>query len=340
MKYIRKSNRGNLKAGSTLVDQFNVAGYEGKNYTSEIVEGEAHSLAEGQTEFHLDYAPIRPNTVTGLPAGATVDYATGRVTLATPAVAGDIEVSYVQDLEYAPAQVPEIGIELRDTFVTARPRKLKSLFSLDAAYDLQMSQGVDLANTMLVAAANEFRHETDGDIIMDLYNRAGLTSTWADDFVVGSGDMGVSRRQQAQTFADEIHIAATNIFQVTKRVVGNYVVVGKKGMDLLTIIGAPRFVAAGSITAGPHFAGTLDGNIKVYYSPFLPQNNYLVGYKGDSLVDAGYVYAPYMMFYATELLMMDDFVGRRGYATSYGKRMLEPNLYVKGTITGKAAYTN
>ena len=124
------------------------------------------------------------------------------------------------------------------------------------------------------------------------------------------------------------------IRQATKRVSGNWIVVGKMGGDILEFIGAPRFVHSGNRSAvGPHFAGTLDGKWKVFVNPFLGEKEFLIGYKGDTLVDAGMVYAPYLPFFATETVMMDDFVGRRGFASSYGKKMVNSNLYVKGQIT-------
>ena len=46
------------------------------------------------------------------------------------------------------------------------------------------------------------------------------------------------------------------------------------------------------------------------------------------------VYAPYMPVMTTQMLMLDDFVGRQGWATMYGKKMLNNFMYVPGTITG------
>lgn len=103
--------------------------------------------------------------------------------------------------------------------------------------------------------------------------------------------------------------------------------------NVLESIGAPRFVAAGgSSPTGPHFAGTLDGRWRVYKNPYYGANEYLVGYKGDLFLDAGYVYAPYLPVFSTQLIMDETFLGRRGFATSNAKKMLNPNIYVKGSI--------
>ena len=113
------------------------------------------------------------------------------------------------------------------------------------------------------------------------------------------------------------------------------VVVSKKANDIIRFMGAPRFESAGNTTqAGPTFIGTLMGQWKVYYNPYLPEDAFLMGYKGQALVDAGLIYAPYIPFYSTETVTLDDFLGRKGFATSYGKKMVNSNMYVKGTITG------
>ncbi len=40
-----------------------------------------------------------------------------------------------------------------------------------------------------------------------------------------------------------------------------------------------------------------------------------------------------MPIVTTDLIMLDDFVGRRGWATSYAKKMVNNKLYLKGKIT-------
>lgn len=359
MRYLRGSQKGNLAKGGVISGPFYHAGYEEVGYTSDEIRNESHielKTTDTKYETNLDWVPVVPGTIVLLINGeeyvdngkgqivkeaaptatlGTVDYARGALEITTlPAIEEnvDVEVSYRYNNEHAPARVPELNIELANTTITARSQKLKALYSLDAAYDIEQSQGIILENELLQAAGNELRHDTDSMMILDCYNKAKKSSTFTDDY---QPSMGISRRDFCMQFADKIHSDCSDIFNSTKRVKGNWVVVGKLGMDLLETVGAPRFVAVSEISAGPHFAGTLDGNIKVYNDPFLPSDAYLTGYKGRTLIDAGYVYAPYMMFFTTDLIRDENFTGRQGYATSSGKRMLEPDLYRKGMIVKK-----
>ena len=135
------------------------------------------------------------------------------------------------------------------------------------------------------------------------------------------------------TFIDEITAAGNAMFEVTRRCQPNFLVVGRLAADALDSIGAPRFQGVPNAGGtGAFFAGVLDGRIRVYKNPYFLANQYLLGYRGDTLIDAGYVYAPYIPIMTTNLLMAEDFVGRRGYATSYAKKMLQPQLYIKGTV--------
>lgn len=40
-----------------------------------------------------------------------------------------------------------------------------------------------------------------------------------------------------------------------------------------------------------------------------------------------------MPIMTTQLLMTEDFTGRQGFASSYGKKMTNPNFYAQGKIT-------
>lgn len=64
-------------------------------------------------------------------------------------------------------------------------------------------------------------------------------------------------------------------------------------------------------------------------------NTFVLGYKGPNMMDAGYVYAPYLPITTTGMITLpDDFGSRVGWATMYGKKAINPRLYVKGRIDG------
>ena len=111
-------------------------------------------------------------------------------------------------------------------------------------------------------------------------------------------------------------------------------VAGINVASLIESIGDGRFVAsADALKPGPHVIGTLDGRWKIIKNPYYEVDSFVVGYKGSSYLEGGYVYAPFLPLYTTPTVMLDDFVNRKGVRTIYGKKMLNSHFYAKGKIT-------
>ena len=174
----------------------------------------------------------------------------------------------------------------------------------------------------------------DAEFLGVLYKQAGATTQFNEFY--DPATFAYSKHDYSIQFLDSITSACNQMFQDTRRIMPNILVVGKKAGDLLDFIGAPRYQAvAVSNPNGPHFAGTLDGRIKVYKNPYFKADEYLLAYKGSTILDAGYVYSPYLPIYSSQLLMLDDFVARRGFATSYGKKMVNNKCYIAGKIVNQ-----
>lgn len=224
--------------------------------------------------------------------------------------------------------VPEVDIKIETMPVICQARKIKALYAFDAAFKLQKEYGTDINALLNSQIASEIAHEIDGEIMADLYTGAGLVNDAWDK----KRPDGISLRDHYDSFNTRLIEGSNKIFSATKRAVANFMIVGidvasvVESMDTFTPSGARNVI-------GPHVSGTI-GNITVIKNPYYPSNAYVMGYKGISLFDAGYFYCPYMPVTTTQLVMLDDFVGRRGWATSYAKKMVQPLLYCRGEITG------
>ena len=54
----------------------------------------------------------------------------------------------------------------------------------------------------------------------------------------------------------------------------------------------------------------------------------LVGRKGGSFLESGYVYAPYVPLQVTPTIFgPEDFTPRKGVMTRYAKKMVRPDMY-------------
>jgi len=74
--------------------------------------------------------------------------------------------------------------------------------------------------------------------------------------------------------------------------------------------------------------GSLSKKFDVYVDPYFPRNVVLVGRKGSSFLESGFVYAPYVPLQVTPTIFgVEDFVPRKGVMTRYGKKMVRPDMY-------------
>ena len=66
----------------------------------------------------------------------------------------------------------------------------------------------------------------------------------------------------------------------------------------------------------------------ILVDPYFMRNLLLVGRKGSSFLESGYVYAPYVPLQVTPTIFgPDDFVPRKGVMTRYAKKMVRPDMY-------------
>jgi hypothetical protein len=115
------------------------------------------------------------------------------------------------------------------------------------------------------------------------------------------------------------------------------------GPDVATIIEAsvcykPKLTidsqgqVASPFSIGCEQMGTLSNRFTVYKDPYFPRNKILVGYKGGSYLETGYVYAPYVPLIVTPTIFApEDFTPRKGVMTRYGKKMIRSDFY--GVVT-------
>jgi len=355
IKYLYGTKKGSVAAGTEYSSALNFTGGN-FNYSSEIIDTEVIGTS-GETQYvgNLEYTPVRPGTVqitvgssvitddgagnllapagilAAAPATHKVSYADGAFDFTLAAVAdSDISATYEYNLENNPNNIPQIDIKMEIIPVLARSRKLRALYAFESAYDMQRDYGVDINAALVANIASEIRHEIDGEILNDLFVQAGAQGsqsiTWSK-----TPPAGISVRDHYESFWNKVIQMSNVIFNATKRASGTFIVGGAECANIVESL--PDFVPSGATgVVGPHVAGTIRGYTFIK-NPYYPTNAFVVGYKGATFLEAGYTYLPYLPVMSTSLIMLDDFIGRRGFATSYAKKMTNNKLYCKGTIT-------
>jgi hypothetical protein len=253
--------------------------------------------------------------------------------------------------------IPEIDIKVESIAVVAETRKLRARWSPELAQDLNAYHSLDAEVELTQILSEQIALELDREILNDLLTQAGAaTYYWSrspgkfvnkktGSEVIRSGNNAPGPnftgtvREWYETLIETIIDVANEIHRKTLRGSANFVVVGP---DVATILEAsvffkPSFSLDGDgqvsgMVIGADKVGTLSNRFTVYKDPYFPRNKVLVGYKGGSYLETGYVYAPYVPLIVTPTIFApEDFTPRKGVMTRYGKKMVRSDFY--GTVT-------
>ena len=365
LKYLYGNNKGSIIQGADMNSPF--TGVDGAtNFSNDVIDGETIGTGDGATtsfSTSLAYTPVRPRSavvyangiavaravkseagvdtleaIEGSGYAGTIDLASGAVTLTAgtaPATDATISVHYRYDMDMTTVGFSQVDLDLASISLEAFPRKLRARWLLDAGFELQKMKGIDAESELVTAMSNEIKFEIDGELLKELYRQAAWTGFTWDCQMPGTY---LSYTEYKRTIIDLFTEMSNKIFMGTKRVGANFIVAGVNVCNIIETL--PDFNADSLGTKqinGPHKIGKLANKWDVYKNPFYGDNNFILGYKGSSWLDAGFVYAPYMPLYATPTQVLDDFIFRKGLATSYGQVMLNNKLYAKGSIANFSA---
>jgi len=254
--------------------------------------------------------------------------------------------------------IPEIDIKIESIAVTAQTRKLRARWSPELAQDLNAYHSMDAEVELTQILSEQVALEIDREILGDLltganganlfWSRApgkflnkntGAEATMSSTLAAGPQFTGTVR-EWYETLTETIIDVANQIHRKTLRGSANFIVVGPDVATILesSVMYKPNYKLDGQGQVGSSFSigaekvGALSNRFTVYKDPYFPRNKVLVGFKGGSYLETGYVYAPYVPLIVTPTIFQpDDFTPRKGVMTRYGKKMVRSDFY--GTVT-------
>ena len=259
---------------------------------------------------------------------------------------GSVQGTPLWALENSTA-IPEIDIKVDSVSVTAQTKKLKAKWSPELGQDLNAYHNLDAEVELTSILSEQIALEIDQEILEDLIqgaNRAGSVRYWsrkAGKFVNRSTgvEVGVSTTpdftgtvsEWYETLIETINDVSAQIHRKTVRGGANFLVCGPEVAGVLEFTAGFRAnvtVDSNKGTAGAVNVGSISKKFDIYVDPYFPRNVILVGRKGSSFLESGYVYAPYVPLQVTPTIFgVDDFVPRKGVMTRYAKKMVRPDMY-------------
>ena len=255
--------------------------------------------------------------------------------------------SPVFESDFSADIIPEIDIKVTSVAVTADTRKLKAKWTPELAQDLNAYHNLDAEVELTQILSEQIALDIDREILSQLLNGAtGATMFWSrkpGDFVnkltgasVAGGSFTGTVREWYETLIETCNDVANTIHRKTLRGAANFMVVSP---DIATIlestvlykplldVGNPQ---ATQFSLGIEKIGSLNNRFVVYKDPYFPRNQLLIGFKGGSFLETGFVYAPYVPLIVTPTIFApEDFTPRKGVMTRYAKKMVRSDFYGK-----------
>jgi hypothetical protein len=386
LDYVYGTNKGGTNAGNVFPRDFD------RDYSGEFINGEQLATGDGAAfsgggaflNVTTGFNPVRPldtsrgfslivrevNKTTGATvqqavdngtggftgaASGTVNYSSGAIDgfkfNAIPAVGNPIKAFYFYDGEMS-NKVPQIQLDVKKAAVEATPRRLKALWSSEAAEDLRAFHGLDAETEIVSAVAQEIALEIDREIIQSLFAAStGTTATF--DRIPPAG---IAEMDHLRSMITQISTVSNLIHKKTLRAPANFIVTSPEVSALfaqLTTHGDFRasFQSSGEMYGGSmdmprqnagvpqgqfgiYKVGTLMNKWQVYEDPFFSRDQMLIGLKGSSYLDAGYVWAPYIPLQVTPTFLDPaDFSFRKGLRTRYATKLLRSEYYGQVRVT-------
>jgi hypothetical protein len=239
----------------------------------------------------------------------------------------------------------EIDIKVDSIAVTATTKKLKAKWSPELGQDLNAYHNLDAEVELTGILSEQIALEIDRELLHELVDGATAgTRYWsrAPGLFVDSSGAEVGHNSAApdftgtvsewyETLIETINDVSAQIHRKTLRGGANFVVCSPEVANILEFTSGFR----ASVTAdqdrgtiGAVKAGSLSKKFDVYVDPYFLRNVLLVGRKGSSFLESGFVYAPYVPLQVTPTIFgTEDFVPRKGVMTRYAKKMVRPDMY-------------
>lgn len=244
----------------------------------------------------------------------------------------NVRISYETSSEGFPIS-PEFELYLEKIPIDVEVRKLRVSATLDALLELSahsISYEADLAEIM----SAELRIELDRSVLAALRKgatEAGYVSSW-NSTPPQNWTLPIS--WWFKNLVYEINKASSLIYQRTRRAPGNFVVCSPQIASMLEaaqllVLSEPTMTSAQAWGVIP--LGILQRRWKVYVDPLFPEKEILVGYKGPTIYDSGFVFGPYVpaipIVQPIRDVMVPEFVFHLGVYTAAGYKMVDPGFY-------------
>jgi hypothetical protein len=301
--------------------------------------GQYDNICDANGVIYLEVDLQVPVCIT---CGGSLDGYTGSTFSSTTANDSAFSATYriYKNLEFED-RIGEVSFDLMSVTVSVTERKLRAQWSPEMAQDVAAFHNIDAEAELTALLSEQVAAEIDREILRDLRKGAAWNLRW--DYNgwkrLGSNAVPYTQKDWNQTLITAINQISAQIHKSTLRGGANWIVVSSEISAIFDDLeyfhvsnAAPE---QDQYNMGIERVGTLAGRYQVYRDPYFPPNQVLMGHKGTSLLDTGYIYAPYVPLQLTPTMYNPfNFTPIKGIMTRYAKKMVNNRFYGRITVDG------
>ena len=315
-----------------------------QKYGKGIVEYASACDAEGCIYIDLDLSkPVKKQ-------GASIDGYTGVALADVEAVISDakslFKAAWCQyDSLELETEMGEVSFKLESVTVSVEERKLRATWSPELAQDVNAFHNIDAEAELTALLSEQIAAEIDREILRDLRKAAPWQARW--DYNGWRRAAGFStnytQKDWNQMLMTKINQISAQIHKSTLRGGANFIVVSSEISAVLNDLEyfhvSDASAESDQYNMGIERIGSLQGRYQVYMDPYSPVNSLIMGHKGKSLLDTGYIYAPYIPMQLTPTIYNPaNFAPVKGILTRYAKKCVNNRFYGAIRVDGLVSW--
>jgi len=237
-------------------------------------------------------------------------------------------------------KIGEVSFDLESVTVSVTERKLRAQWSPELAQDVAAFHNIDAEAELTALLSEQVAAEIDREILRDLRKGAAWSLRWDyNGWKRLSLTTSYTQKDWNQTLITAINQISAQIHKSTLRGGANWIVVSSEISAIFDDLEYFHVSNAApdqdQYNMGIERVGTLAGRYQVYRDPYFPPNTVLMGHKGTSLLDTGYIYAPYVPLQLTPTMYNPfNFTPIKGIMTRYAKKMVNNRFYGRIQVDG------
>ena len=231
-------------------------------------------------------------------------------------------------------EMGEVSFQLTSVTVSVEERKLRATWSPELAQDVSAFHNIDAEAELTAILSEQIAAEIDREILRDIRKAAPWQARW--DYngwqKVGSNVTVYTQKDWNQTLMTKINMISAQIQKSTLRGGATFLVVSAEISAVLNDLEYFHVTDASAeseqYNMGIEKIGSLGGRYQVIVDPYAPHWSLIMGHHGTSLLDTGYIYAPYVPMALTPTMYNPfNFAPVKGIVTRYAKKLVNNKYY-------------